>query len=103
MPLDQGSDTLVWQAIAGTFGVITSVFGYFIRKRDEKIEENTHEVIKLREDVIILKTHLELFSSEQGEMKESIKGMVDCVQEIRVSLAGLPCTDRRTCNHNKKD
>jgi hypothetical protein len=90
MPAEVSSDPFVWKAIAGVFGVMTTIFGYFIRKRDEKIDENTKEVFSLREEVAILKTHLEVFSAEQAEMKESIRGIVDCVQDIRVYIAGMP-------------
>lgn len=72
--------------------MIVAAFGYFIRKRDEKIEENTKEVISLRNEVLVLKTHMELYSQEQTELRENVKGIVDCVQEIRIGMAGLPCS-----------
>ncbi|MDB4311873.1 hypothetical protein N9937_00445 [bacterium] len=96
MPNGVESDPLVWKLIAGLFALLASFFGYFVKKRDNQIEENTKEVTGLRQEVAVMQAHMESFAADQGEMKDSMKGVVDCVQEIRIHLAGLPCGKKKT-------
>ena len=95
MPVGPESDPIIWKFVSSAFGILVAALTYFIKRRDEKIEENTKEVQHLREEVLVMKTHMELFTQEQGEMKESLTGVSECVQEIRIHLASLPCRDRR--------
>jgi uncharacterized protein YoxC len=96
MSVSAGVDigALVVKLAVVAVSVLSAGLIYFLKKKDEKIDENTKIVQEATAKVQLLEVKLDLYHQDQEEMKETIKGMVDCMNEIRVHLRTLPCTSK---------
>lgn len=96
MSLSGGVDlgALIVQVGAGVLGAIVLSMGYLIKKRDEKIEENTKILQQLRDEVLTNRIKMDTYHKDNEELKETVKGLVDCVNDIRFYLHGLPCSKK---------
>lgn len=77
---------ILWKVMSAGFGVLTLLLGYLIKKRDDKIDENTKLVSDLKDRVIIMETKFDNMYHDMAETKENIKGLIECVQDIRVAV-----------------
>lgn len=105
MSLSGGIDVgaLLVQVGAGILGAIVLSMGYLIKKRDEKIEENTKILQELRDEVLSHRSKMEFYHKDNEELKETVKGLVDTVNEVRFYLHGLPCSKSNgSCRHKKE-
>lgn len=90
-------DPVVWKFITGLLVSLAGALTYFIKKRDDKIEKNIEALSHLKTEVVSLKTHAEVTAREQREIKEALHSLSDCMQEVRIHLAGLPCSSSPHC------